>query len=390
MPGAEMPGALVLALDVWDPARGGLEAYADMLARGLAERGFAPRLLLGRAPVEPGLPHEILGGEGAGFYRRLDERFDEAGRARSDAAPLMSFRHPGTRCRVFLPLGGLLVASLASRRAAEPLALAWPRRLARSLSPRTRFFLAREKAFLETRDPDRLVLAASELIATDIRERFSGFAGSIQVTGLPIQEDRFLPAGPKLRHRLRQESLGSDKAFPVFLWVGNEPKRKGLPLARALLGRSRKRGLDARLVLAGHGTQAYDGKDPGLHGLGHVDPARLYSMGDILIAPSLEDGFHLAMVEALAAGLPAVCSSRVGASMLFNDPELARIVQDPQDLDAFDREARALCVEGSLSFAKMEARRLMAETCFLDRHLDHLSHLLIDHLPSQARRAPPR
>ena len=377
-----MTGELALALDVWDPQRGGLEAYADHLARGLAARGFRPRLLLGEARTTPDVPHEILGGKGVEFYRRLDAIVDEEGHATTDGAPLLSFRHPGARCRVFLPLGGLLASSLAARRAAEPVPLALPRRLARALSPRTHSYVAREEAFFGTRDPGRLALVASDLIAEDVRSRFPGFEGSIQITGLPIQEDRFLPAGPQLRRRLRKDKLASAEAGPVLLWIGNDPKRKGLTIARKVLERFRMRKLDARLLLAGHGTQAWDDRDKGLYGLGHVDPAPLYSMSDILIAPSLEDGFHLALVEALAAGVPVVCSARCGASMLIHDRSLARVVQEPQDLDGFDLDALSLCARGMLSFDKMEARRLMVESCFLDRHLDHLAHLLVDHLPS--------
>ncbi len=382
MAGTEVAGPLILALDVWDPKRGGLEVYADHLARGLAARGFEPRLLLGEARATPDQPHEILGGRGPDFYRRLDDRVDERGRDPSDGAPLLSFRHPGRRCRVFLPLGGLLASSLAARRAAEPAPLALPRRLVRSLSPKTHFYTAREREFFCDDDPERLVLVASQLIQEDIRARFRDFAGKIQITGLPIQEDRFLPAGPDLRMRLREEKLGSAQAGPVLLWIGNDARRKGLSMARKVLARLRLRRLDAHLILAGHRTEGWDGKDMGLHGWGHVDPAPLYSMADLLIAPSLEDGFHLAMVEALAAGLPVVCSGRVGASMLVQDRDLARVVQDPRDLDGFDRDVLALCARGSLSFERMEARRAMVETSFLDRHLDHLAHLLIDHLPS--------
>jgi glycosyltransferase involved in cell wall biosynthesis len=55
---------------------------------------------------------------------------------------------------------------------------------------------------------------------------------------------------------------------------------------------------------------------------GHVpkkEMSEIYSNADILIFPSLADGFGLSVIEALSYGLPVVCSTNSGASDIIKD-----------------------------------------------------------------------
>ncbi|MEZ5988940.1 MAG: glycosyltransferase family 4 protein [Planctomycetota bacterium] len=369
---------LVFALDRWDPGRGGLEGYAAALLRGLAARGVPLVLVCGHATVEPPVPWIELGAVGPAFYAALDERVGFAADAQQlEARRLVCFRHPGPRCRVFLPLGGLLASSLAARRAVEPWGLRGARRLARSLSPRTRAFLARERSFFAEASAEALVVANSPVVAAEIARRHPGFRGRVEVVGLPVDDAHHVVADAATRREARRALLGLDDDRPVLLWVGNERRRKGWRVARAVHARLRQRRLEAMLLCTGAGTEDLDDEAAGVIGLGRVADMRgPYRCADVLLVPSLEDNYPLVVLEALATGVPVVLSARCGNAALLTDPAVGRVVADPRDVDGFDRHCLALLERGMLDAGRMDARRRAVEPCFLGAHLDRMQDLL--------------
>ena len=377
------PRRAVLVLDRFDPRRGGLEVYALALAQALARAGRAPIVLCATAAVDDASLEVVeLGSEGVGFYSASDAWL--AARADRRDLCVASFRHPGTSADVFLPLGGLLASSLDARRAAEPAWRAWIARLARGVSPRTRAFLERERAFFDTANATaavdaarlRLVLANSPLVRAEIERRFPGFVGRVEVTGLPVDHERFAPPGAESRDRARQE-LGLRPDTPAILWIGNDARRKGLGLAKAVLRRLRLRKLDARLVLAGHGTERAHAPTNGLHGLGYVEDAeRLFAATDVLLAPSLEDNLSLVALEALASGLPVVTSGRNGVAAWIQDRDVGRVVQDATSVEDFDAATLAMLRRGYLDEAPRAARRAAVADCAPELHFARVLELL--------------
>jgi len=279
---------------------------------------------------------------------------------------------------VFLPLGGLLSSSLAARRASEPFWLRWPRQLARALSGRTRYYLMREAAFLSSRDPERVVLANSELVRREIGQRFPEFGGRVEVTGLPLADeclDLTLPDAAAKRASLVE--VAGHAAEICVLWIGNDPVRKGLLQAMAVLRRLRARKLAAVLVCAGHRTERLEGD--GVIGLGHVDTAILYRAADVLLAPSLEDNLSFAVLEALAAGVPVVTTSRNGAASFVTSDEIGRVVDDAKDVHELDGATLALLERGMLAPEMRQMRRDAVRTCRRSEHFarirEHLARL---------------
>ncbi len=374
--------SLALVLDVWDSARGGLEAYADVLCRALLERRVDVTIVCGVASAAPPGARVIkTGSAGLAFCRDADDVV-----RREDLGRVCAFRHPGRHADVFLPLGGLLVSSLAARRASEPLLLSAPRRLARALSPKTRGFLAREAEFFAS---EGLVLASSPLVRDEIAHRFPRFPGRVEVAGLPVDDARFrLPLNGE-RDQLRRSQL-SLRDEPCLLWIGNDPVRKGLNVARRVLRRLRQRKLDARLVLVGHGTNRYDGSEPGIVGLGFTDtvPVLLRAV-DVLLAPSLEDNLSFSVLEALATGCPVVTTERNGAADWITDRDCGRVVGDPRDVSALDAATLALLERGMLDDEQRQRRRAAVESCFRASHLDRVCATLSSHTRSNAPRTHP-
>ena len=133
----------------------------------------------------------------------------------------------------------------------------------------------------------------------------------------------------KVRHDLGAESR------PLLLFVGRFVERKGLGLIRQLAERTP----GWRWLLAGHGPI-----NPATWALPNVTVeggatgaslAKLYGAADLLVLPSLGEGFPLVVIEALACGTPAIVdpSTAAGDAMAGGYLETEPVT----DADALDR-----------------------------------------------------
>ena len=133
--------------------------------------------------------------------------------------------------------------------------------------------------------------------------------------------------------------LGIEPGF--ILAVGTVEPRKNYPrlLAAYRRLRGRKAGVP-ELVIAGRPGWAYGDTlqkiqaEPGVRFLGHVDEptlAALYQSASVLAFPSLYEGFGLPLLEAMAAGLPALIGKSGALSELAAG---AAVAVDPEDVES--------------------------------------------------------
>jgi glycosyltransferase involved in cell wall biosynthesis len=124
-----------------------------------------------------------------------------------------------------------------------------------------------------------------------------------------------------------------------LLFIGTWCLRKGCDL---LVG-AVKQVACARLIHVGAiGDLAFPANDDRFV---HVDPvpqhelARFYTAGDVFVLASREDGLAVVLSQALASGLPLICTDRTGGADLAHTPALAaRITVVPHDdVDALAR-----------------------------------------------------
>jgi glycosyltransferase involved in cell wall biosynthesis len=131
-----------------------------------------------------------------------------------------------------------------------------------------------------------------------------------------------------------------------------------------VLRRLRDGGIEARVARVGPPLAGADralaerlGVLPSVVELGAVGDADLpavYAAVDLLLFPSLYEGFGWPPLEAMASGTPVVCSRAGSLDEIVGD---AALTADPEDVDTLAQHAAAVLTEGETR-ARLIARGL--------------------------------
>lgn len=217
------------------------------------------------------------------------------------------------------------------------------------------------------------VIAVSQYVADQL----------VKYASLAEEKIRVIPEGVDLpTHRMTPDERAQErerlvgKSHLMVLNVGVLQARKNtLNALRAL----EKLPPHYRLVLAGgegyRSQEVHDGirrqrLESRVTLLGHVAPERvpaLYQAADVLLFPSLEEGFGLPVLEAMAHGLPVVTSNTSALPEAGGDAALYADPHDPTDLAekvlqaVEDRELREKLIQRGLARAREFPWRRTAE-----------------------------
>jgi glycosyltransferase involved in cell wall biosynthesis len=165
---------------------------------------------------------------------------------------------------------------------------------------------------------------------------------------VPFGVDRsFFVESPGARERQRERWHIPLDAF-VVLHVGSTVERKNVPLVIETLARLRGESDAHLLQVGGRLTGAQDdmarrlGVRPYVRVVPSADETtlrRAYRAADVLLFPSLYEGFGYPVLEAFASGLPVVTSGAGGLKEVGGD---ATVVVERRDAGAFVEAIRAL------------------------------------------------
>jgi len=182
----------------------------------------------------------------------------------------------------------------------------------------------------------RRVVVPSRAVRDQVRERFAVADGRVEL--IPPGIDACFAVEPAAADLARVKQR-YELAEPFVLFVGMwEPKKNLARLIDAYRIAGERRELAGELVLAGGDGwgDVFTGRRsvPGVRQLGFVpleDLRALYGLARVLAFPSLAEGFGLPVLEAMASGLPVVCSDV--PALLDADPNAA-IRVDPLSVDS--------------------------------------------------------
>ncbi len=157
-----------------------------------------------------------------------------------------------------------------------------------------------------------------------ISEKKSVVLGDGSISGVDTKKFRHDPA---LRHAARKEIHAKDDEV-VFLYLGRLTRDKGLLDLALAFRKTYERDLRTRLLFVGP-----DEEDiwPQMQKLGLVNPdvmghigytnspERYIAAADVICLPSYREGFGMVIIEAAAAGVPAIASRIYGITDAIED-----------------------------------------------------------------------
>jgi phosphatidylinositol alpha-1,6-mannosyltransferase len=192
----------------------------------------------------------------------------------------------------------------------------------------------------------------------------------------------FRPLGEPARAALRAE-LGWPADRPVLLFVGRFVEKKGL----AVLRRVAERLPGPLWVFVGWGPL-----DPASWGLphvkalgsqGHRELARIYQAADLLVLPSVGEGFPLVVQESMACGTPAL----ITPDTLAGAPEVAAvtITADPEPVAFADALAGLLEAPADLRGRRAAVAARARELWSWESATDRYAELFAELAPGAAR-----
>ncbi len=202
------------------------------------------------------------------------------------------------------------------------------------------------------------VIVISEYVKKEM-SRFSRInKESVDVVYLSYNKKLFTPENIK-----RDFCLKKNIFKPYILYVGNLfPYKNVDSLINAFL--DIKSLIPHTLVIAGN-RQHYQGKLPEHERILYInyteesDLPSLYGNADLLVHPSLSEGFGITLLEAMACGIPVVTSNRTSIPEVVGD---AAVLIDPLDIHEMAKALLGVLRNNSLRKELIEKGKKRADT----------------------------
>ncbi len=337
------PLKIAILLDKFLPSRGG-ERYFSFLCEELAKRGHDVHLFAteAEAVASPAYRvHKIPVWKYPRWLRTLSLWRYGSGTLTRQGFDIVHAVAQVRAATVLNPHGGVERAYLKQEFASisNPAYYAY-KLLTRYLSVRHYLEIGLQKRLYAARRLKR-VIAISDMVKADIINYHAYPADRISVVFNSVDLGLFHPRNREVYRAEKRARLGVGEDVILLLFAGNNFRLKGIEtLIRALaLLTAQFPALDFRLLVAGRGRpRRYRGLIKKLAIADRVmftgplpSMAPYYAAADIYVHPTFYDSCSLTVLEALAAGLPAVTTRFNGAAQVIASQEGGMVIDDPAD-----------------------------------------------------------
>jgi UDP-glucose:(heptosyl)LPS alpha-1,3-glucosyltransferase len=251
--------------------------------------------------------------------------------------------------------------------------------LSKQLNPRYSIFRAIERRQYAPVRKARVV-AVSNMVKRHL-ERFHHVPRQrIYVIPNAIDPQRVKVSQPGAVRCALRNQLGLEPADLVGLFAGHNLALKGLrPLLRALAARNRPAARPIHLLVCGGGHAVPVrrlarslGITQSVHFLGfHSDIRECYAASDFFVLPTYYDPCSLAVLEALACGLPVITTLQNGAGELMTQGRQGYLLTTPDAREELVAALDRMASDSLRAAMSAEAARLGREQTF-DRHASAL------------------
>lgn len=184
----------------------------------------------------------------------------------------------------------------------------------------------------------------------------------------------------------KKQELGLDNGSTILGTVGVLNESKGHRYIIEAVSKILAEGFDVRLIIAGEGILHKDldtlraslGLDSRVKLLGfREDIAELLSLMDIFVFPSLWEGMSLALLEAMACGLPVISTDVHGAVDLIGNNQRGILVQRKDVQGLVDAIRYLVSDPNKAKRMGEEARELIGKNYTLEKQVERIQGLYI-------------
>jgi glycosyltransferase involved in cell wall biosynthesis len=173
---------------------------------------------------------------------------------------------------------------------------------------------------------------------------------ALQRQGVPASKIAIAPLayeGTAATRNFRRGDSPSHRWQPLrVLWLGHVNLRKGIPYlveaARLLKGQNVHFHVVGPIEITSHALSTAPDNLVFAGPLPRIDAQQAYAHADVFVLPTLSDGFGLAQLEALAAGLPVITTPNCGSVVTHGKDGYIIPIRDPialaEAVGSFERD----------------------------------------------------
>lgn len=370
---AATPLRIGFHLPVFDPQRGGAEVYLDRVAPLLVRLGHEVHVFCQQHSVSP---------PGVQIHSANGDARQAARAMRAAGMDVCIGGEGAVDMDIVLPHSGTIEGQQRQKALMSRSAVAeWLRLTAMKCGYRRgkrRHF--RRLAGAGANGP--VLIAVSNLVKNELQRYYDVPDERIAVIHNGVDTEEFSPERCSDLRADARRALGVPEGALCIVLVAQNFRRKGVREAIEAVSDLAREVPQVMLLVAGSdGVSRYQSLaralkcEANVRFVGHAKPAlRVYAAADISVQPSWYDPCSLAVLEALACGLPTIATRFDGSSELLRHGENGLVLASPDDRATFVKYLRQLADPAERARLGAAGREVALQNCLM-RHVERLQQV---------------